>query len=162
MAKDHFREEMREYYGVENGECHLCKKIMLNEDCLLLHLPVRHAALDRLIPSKEFLLVTDDEERSQLSDSAELVVVSKTPNQSSKSFNDFKMPKPKKASVNETPMKRPHKPSGTPSKKTCEVNETPRKKLKTSDGFKTPNKENPLSKTPKTLKKVETPKPKNI
>ena len=161
MAKDHFRDEMREYYGAENGECHLCRKIMLNEDCLLLHLPVRHSALDRLIPSKEFLLVTDEEELRKLS-KAELV--SETPIKSSQTFNDFKMPKLKKVSANETPMKRPQKPSHTPSKKAMEENETPSKKLKTSDiattkpdGFKTPSK----NQTPKTVKKVETPKPKN-
>ncbi len=119
MAKDHFREEMREYYGEENGECHLCKKIMLNEDCLLIHLPVRHSALDRLIPGKEFLLVTYEEE----CDNAELA--SMTEHQVSKSVNDFKMPKPKKA--NETPNKRPQKSSQPPSKKASEENETPSK-----------------------------------
>jgi hypothetical protein len=39
------------------GECRLCTKIVLNEECLLQHLAVSHNALDKLIPDKASLMI---------------------------------------------------------------------------------------------------------
>lgn len=42
LAKVHFRDQVSKYFGNYDGECRICPKIMLNEDCLIQHLILRH------------------------------------------------------------------------------------------------------------------------
>jgi hypothetical protein len=49
LAKDHFKEDLKIYFGKDLGECLLCSKVMLDESCLLQHLAVTHNVLDGFI-----------------------------------------------------------------------------------------------------------------
>ena len=73
FAQTHFRDELKQFNGSEGsfddgresdeGECRICKNVLLNEEHLLEHLAVAHSALDKFIPSKTNLLVLKNRQR---------------------------------------------------------------------------------------------------
>ena len=56
IGQFHLKKFLSKHYGKEEGECSVCHKVLLNENCLLQHLISLHGAIDKAIPDISELL----------------------------------------------------------------------------------------------------------
>ena len=50
IGQFHLKQLLSKFYGKEEGECQICQKILLNQNCLIQHLIIVHGSLDKAIP----------------------------------------------------------------------------------------------------------------